>query len=299
MSNSKDKLENFSIPDEWSTFDEQIDDSITKSAQLAYDEVKDSKQKLPAVKQALAKFVSDWKELLEKHPDLAETLAADRVEKYFNELAQTSGSGADSEAVWHEINMGMVDLKRVGFDAFVERCAKESECSTELMTNIIKAFVTTVKSELKRCGRAKVQGFGSFFMSERAVHAKGRQITNRNCVDFRCCTEVTKRLTKQSKYTPYGLAVSHFGKKVGAHFAEDEETALRLLENFVSTLVLSLGDDEGRNATVIEGLGTFSRRKLRAAFAEDITGKRDMLPPSYSIAFLADKALLDGVCSED
>ena len=295
MSNSKSKLESLSIPDEWSTFDEQIDDSISKSAQKAYEEVRDSNQKLPAVKQALAKFVSDWKELLEKHPDLAETLAADRVEKYFNDLAQSSGSGAETEAVWHEINMGMVDLKRVDFGAFVNRCAEKAKCSAEFMARIVENFVKTVKSELQRCGRAKVKGFGSFFVSERAVHAKGKEISNRNCVDFRSCTEVTKCLTKHFEFSPYGLTVSDFGKKVAAHFTEDEETVLRSLECFVSTLVLSLGDDEGKNATVIEGLGTFSRRKLRAAFAEDITGKREMLPPSYSIAFLADKELLEGI----
>ena len=295
MSNSKNKLDNLNIPDEWSTFDEQIDDSITKSAQQAYDEVKDSNHKLPAVKQALAKFVSDWKELLEKHPDLAETLAADRVEKYFAELAQSSGSGADSEAVWHEINMGMVDLERVDFATFVNRCAEKAKCNAELMTRIVESFVKTVKSELQRCGRAKVKGFGSFFMSERAIHGKGKEITNRNCVDFRCCTEVKKCLTKQSEFSPYGLTVSDFGKKFAENLTDDEDTVLRLLESFISTLVLSLGDEDGKNATVIEGLGTFSRRKLRAAFAEDITGKRELLPPSYSVAFLADKELLEGV----
>ena len=287
MSDNSDKLTNVLVPDEWSTFDEDLDKSITNSAQRAFDGVKSSQQNLPSVKQALAKFVADWKELLDAHPDLAETLAADRVEKYFNDLAASSGSGACSEAVWHEINMGMVDLQRVDYSTFVEKCAEEAKCSVDEMNKVIKAFVGAVKEELKSKGRAKVNGFGSFFQTERAFQAKGKGISNRESVDFRCCAEVKKHLTEPSDYHPHGLGPSEFGRKVGKSIEGQIEMWPTLLETFVAQLVKSLCSDEGKNAVVIEGLGEFSRRKLRAAYAEDPSGRREQLPPSYSIAFLA------------
>ncbi len=287
-----DNLNSIVVPDEWSTFDEELDANITESAQTALNEVKKVSKDIPAIKTALAKFVSDWKKLLSNHPALAETLAADRIEQYFNDLSRSCGSDVDPEATWHEINMGMHGLTRVDHTSFIKLVSEESGESTEDVEVVLEAFIDEIKSLLMTCGRAKVHGFGSFFQSERAVHSAKRATEKRHCVDFRCSVNAKKALSSSAEYRSAGLGVSDTGRAVAKRLNRELNETGPILECLFTTLVNTLCNVDDNRAVRISALGTFSLRKLKPAFIENAAGVREQLPASFSIAFLADPSLL-------
>ena len=198
------------VPEEWSTFDEEVDRGITDKAIEAKKSIDDAKEDKATVKHVLANFLAGWKILVDSNPDLSDTQAAEKVREFFDDLAKYSGSSVDPSSLWHEISMGMHDLEVVDTDSFLSEVAKKHGAEQESFSNILDIFTKEVQNRLKSSGRAKIPGFGSFFTSERTFHNRKKGLEAKPCVNFRCSTAVKKVLPRPEDFHPTALAKSDF-----------------------------------------------------------------------------------------